>query len=119
MLRFAPAQPMALLEREHEVERLGAALRAAQHGAGVAVLVEALAGFGKSRLLDEAHARATRLGFRVLTARATALEPGVPFGVMRQLFERPLLEAEPADRDRWLAGGAALAGDVLMPAPRG
>ena len=36
---------------------------------------------------------------------------------MRQLFERPLLEADAGERDRWLAGAAALAADVLTGAP--
>ncbi len=36
---------------------------------------------------------------------------------MRQLFERTLLEAASDERDRWLAGAAALAADVLTAAP--
>ena len=48
-----------------------------------------------------------------MRARATELEQGFPFGVVRQLFERPLLEADGDERDRWLAGAAALAADVL------
>ena len=72
---------------------------------------------GKSRLLDEARAQASDLGLRVLAARATELEQGFPFGVVRQLFERPLLEADAGERDRWLAGAAALAADVLTAAP--
>ncbi len=68
---------------------------------------------GKSRLLEEGRVRASDLGLRVLAARATELEQGFPFGVVRQLFERPLLEADAGERDRWLAGAAALAADVL------
>jgi DNA-binding CsgD family transcriptional regulator len=68
-------------------------------------------------LLDEARARAQDLGLRVFNARATELECGFPFGVIRQLFERPLLEAGSAERDRWLAGAAALAADLLTGAP--
>jgi tetratricopeptide (TPR) repeat protein len=36
---------------------------------------------------------------------------------MRQLFERLLLEAAPYERDRWLAGPAALATEVVTGAP--
>jgi hypothetical protein len=36
---------------------------------------------------------------------------------VRQLFERPLLEAETGERERSLAGAAALAADVLTGAP--
>ena len=56
-------------------------------------------------------------GVRVLNARATELEQGFPFGVVRQLFERPLLEADDGERERWLAGAAALAADVLTGTP--
>src|SRR5436305_9654689 len=72
---------------------------------------------GKSRLLEVARLRALELGLRVLDARATELEQGFPYGVIRQLFERPLLEADNRERDRWLAGAAALAGDLLTGAP--
>jgi hypothetical protein len=65
----------------------------------------------------EARARASELGVRVLGARATQPERGFPFGAMRQLFERPFLEAESGERERWLPGAAALAADVLTGAP--
>ena len=81
------------------------------------LLIEGAAGIGKSRLLEGARARASELGIRVLSARATELEQGFPFGVMRQLFERPLLEADTDERDRWLAGAAALAADVITGPP--
>jgi DNA-binding CsgD family transcriptional regulator len=72
---------------------------------------------GKSRLLEEARACASQLDLRVLDARATELEQGFPFGVMRQLFERLLMDADAGERDRWLAGAAGLAADVIMGAP--
>jgi DNA-binding CsgD family transcriptional regulator len=111
------ALPDALLEREHEVERIRDALRSAGQQAGRTLIVEAAAGLGKSRLLEEARRQAPRLGVRSLSARATELEQGFPFGVMRQLFERRLVEADSGERDRWLAGAAALAADVLIAAP--
>ena len=111
------ARPAALLEREHELERVRAALRAVGQRAGAALVIEGAAGMGKSRLLEEARAPASDLGLRVLAARATELEQGFPFGVVRQLFERPLLEADAGERDRWLAGAAALAADVFTGAP--
>src|SRR2546429_6221622 len=117
MDRSAVGERGALLEREHELERLGAAVRAVGRRAGGAVVIEGVAGMGKSRLLEEARARASELGFRVLAARATELEQGFPFGVVLQLFERPLLEADADERDRWLAGAAALAADVLTGTP--
>jgi hypothetical protein len=49
----------------------------------------------------------------VLSARATKLEQGFPYGVMRQLLERTIAEADVGQRERWLAGAGALAADVL------
>jgi DNA-binding CsgD family transcriptional regulator len=80
-------------------------------------VVEGAAGIGKSRLLLESRVRGADLGVRVLHARATELEQGFPFGVVRQLFERALLDADSDERDRWLAGAAALAADVVTGAP--
>jgi predicted ATPase len=117
MDRSALVVPEALLEREHEVERVRGALRAVGQQAGVALVVEGAAGIGKSRLLDVARVRATELGLRVLSARATELEQGFPFDVTRQLFERTLMEADTGQRERWLAGAAALAADVITSAP--
>ena len=103
----------ALLERDHEVDRLQAMVRAAGRRSGEALVIEGAAGIGKSRLLDRARADAAELGLRVLDARATELERGFPFGVMRQLFERLLVEADAHERELWLAGAAGLASEVL------
>jgi DNA-binding CsgD family transcriptional regulator/tetratricopeptide (TPR) repeat protein len=111
------AEPAALLEREHEVERVRAALQAVGRGAGGVLVIEGAAGIGNSRLLEEARDGASQLGIRVLNARATELEQGFPFGVVRQLFERSLLEADPGERDRWLAGAAGLAAEVITGSP--
>ena len=113
----AIAPPIELLEREHEVEHVRAALRAAGKRGGAAVVIEGAAGLGKSRLLELAGMQASELGFRLLTARATELEQGFPFGVVRQLFERALLQADVAERERWLTGAAALGAEVLTGAP--
>ena len=71
----------ALLEREHEVERIRGAVRAVGQRAGRVVVIEGAAGMGKSRLLEVARVRAAELGLRVLSARATELEQRFPFGV--------------------------------------
>ena len=105
----------ALLEREHELERVADVLGAGARHDGGALVIEGAAGMGKSRLLDEVCEAASKLGLSVFRARATELEQGFPFGVVRQLFERPLLEADSAQRKRWLAGAAARAAEVLRP----
>src|SRR6185437_11408069 len=113
----ALAEPSVLLERERELERLHAAVRAVGQQAGGALVIEGPAGVGKSRLLEAGRVRAASLGIRVLRARSTELEQGFPFGVVRQLFERPLAEADVDERDRWLSGAASLAAEVLTGAP--
>ena len=117
MHTLAGTGPAGLLEREVELERAHAALRAIGQRDGCVLVIEGAAGIGKSRLLDSARARATQLGFRVLSARATELEQGFPFGVVRQLFERLVAEAGEDERRRWLSGAAALAAEVLTGAP--
>lgn len=111
------AERMDLVERDREVEQLQVALRAVGRRAGRTVVIEGASGIGKSRLLNEARERGERLGARILTARATELEQGFPFGVIRQLFERLLVDADAAERARWLAGAAALAEDLLIAPP--
>jgi hypothetical protein len=110
-------EPGALVEREHEVGRVRAVLRAVGRGSGGVLVIEGAAGVGKSRLLQAARAAASQLDVRLLTALGSDLEQGFPFGVMRQLFERPLLDAESGVRDRWLAGAAGRAADVLTGSP--
>ena len=102
----------AILEREHELGRIDALLEAARGGAGTAVVVEGVAGIGKTRLLAEAGARARDLGSRVLSARGGELEREFSFGVVRQLFEPVLQRATTDQRAQWLAGAAALAAPI-------
>ena len=99
MDQHGAGQPVALLEREQELDRVRALLRAAGRRDGQVLAIEGPAGIGKSRLLDEARGRALGLGLRLLDARATQLEQGFPFGVVRQLFERALAEADADERD--------------------
>jgi len=114
---LAGTGPAALLERENELERARVALRAVGRQTGCVLVVQGAAGIGKSRLLGEARAYASQLGYRVLSARATELEEGFPFGVVRQLFERLVCDAGDDERARWLTGAAALAADLLTGAP--
>jgi DNA-binding CsgD family transcriptional regulator len=117
MDQIAAALPAELLERGHECSRVRAALRGVGKRAGRVVVIEAAPGMGKSRLLEVARASGPELGVQVLSARASELEKGFPFGVARQLFERSLIEADSDERARWLAGAGALAADVLIAEP--
>ncbi len=104
-----------LLEREQELDAVTAALDAAAAGRGGALIVEGPAGIGKTRLLDAARAAAPERGFRVLVARASPLERGFGFGIVRGLLEPVLHAADPAERAALLDGAARLAGPVLDP----
>lgn len=98
---------VGVLERDRELERIGAALGQAMGGAGGVLLVEGPAGIGKTTLglaaADEARSR----GMRVLRAAGRELERDFPYGVVRQLLDPVLRVVEPADRERLLEGAGA------------
>ena len=99
-----------LLDRTPELSAIDAALSSAVLGKGSTLLVEGVAGIGKTRLLLEARKRAADARMTVLSARAAEFEGGYAWGVVRQLFD-PLLRA---DGGQLLRGdAAALAGPVL------
>src|SRR4051794_34587315 len=104
---------MELVEREAELARLERALARASDGHGGVVVVSGVAGIGKSAVLAAARATPAAAGMRLLRARGAELEGAFGFGLVRQPFEPLLLSATPADRERWLAGPAALAAQVL------
>ena len=106
----ATASP-GLVGRDRERGELGALVRGAIAGDGRVVLLEGPAGIGKSRLLAEARREAEAAGAAIAAARASRLEAEFPFGVVRQLFEAGL--ADPAARERALAGAAASAAPVF------
>src|SRR5829696_6768784 len=111
------AEPTAgdadLVEREREVHALDALLDDALGGDGRVVLIEGPAGIGKSRLLEHARRRGEAAGALVLAARSSELEREFPYGVVRRLLEARL--ADPAERERALAGAAAGARAVFDP----
>ena len=112
----------ALLERETELRALDEALAHARAGKGGIVLVEAATGLGKSRLLDEAAALAASDGAWALRASGRDLETDLPFGVALQLFEKPVLGFDDAERERYFSGSAGLAAPLVLegtPSPDG
>ncbi len=102
-----------LLEREEELARLGAALASAAAGRGCVIHVEGPAGIGKTGLLDAARAAAGEQGLAVLAARGGELEREFAHGIVRDLFERRLVEASAGEKGELLAGSAALARPAL------
>ncbi len=79
--------PLQLLDRAAEVAAIAAAIESACAGSGSTLLVEGVAGIGKTRLLVHACEQAAQAGMTVLAARAAEFEDGYAWGVVRQLFE--------------------------------
>lgn len=79
----------SLLEREHELARLATAIADTAAGRGQVVVIEGVAGIGKSRLLAAACAQGEAAGVRVLEARGLELERDAPFGVAIDLLAAP------------------------------
>ena len=102
-----------LLERHEELAQIESALADARTGRGRFVVVEGPAGIGKTALLAAARTAAAEGGMRVLRSRATEMETNFAFGVVRQLFERPLVEASELERADLLQGAAGVAAGLL------
>jgi DNA-binding CsgD family transcriptional regulator len=100
------------IERERELEAIGAGLDAAVAGEGRVLVIEGPSGIGKSRLLETAKALAGERGMDVLRARGDELERSYAFGVVLRLFEAKL-SPEPAEAGL-LRGRAALAAPLLV-----
>jgi DNA-binding CsgD family transcriptional regulator len=115
MSEVEAGRPAALLEREGELATLGDALARARDGRGLVVLVEGVAGLGKTSLLDAACELAAGSGFTCLRARATELERDFAYGCMRQLLE-PVV-ARGSERERLFAGAASLASPLFEARP--
>jgi DNA-binding CsgD family transcriptional regulator len=110
----AMTQEARLLERDVELEALvGRLAQLTAPGAGGVVLVEGVAGIGKSSLLRAFVAAAReRPELTVLTARGTELELELAFGAVRHLFA-PVVALDESERDRLLSGPAFLAAAVF------
>jgi len=107
----AAAEP--LLERNDELARIESALADARTGRGRFVVIEGPAGIGKTALLAAARTAAAEGGMRVLRSRATEMESNFAFGVVRQLFEPPLVEASEPERADLLQAAAGVAAGLL------
>jgi DNA-binding CsgD family transcriptional regulator/tetratricopeptide (TPR) repeat protein len=103
------------LERGSEVAAIARRVEQARQGGGALVVVEGLAGAGKTALLQLAVNRARAQGTLVLEGSGTELERELGFGVVRALFERTLVDAGAAGRRAVLAGAARMAAPVVRP----
>lgn len=89
-----PGQP-SLLERDAELTAIDTLLDRACEGGGGALVIEGLAGLGKTALLDHAHARGRALGMHTVSACGAQGREADSWGVVRQLAA-PLTSALPA-----------------------
>jgi DNA-binding CsgD family transcriptional regulator len=115
--RTSSGRAPELFERDAELAEIAACLEDARAGAGRLLMLEGVAGIGKTRLLGRAREVARAHGMQVLGARATELEQGFAFGVVRQLLEPVLFAAAPEERAAMFAGAAADAAHVFEGAP--
>jgi hypothetical protein len=100
----AAATTEPLLERGAELARIESALVEARAGRGRFLMIEGPAGIGKTALLAETRTAATQAAMRVPPSRGTELESDFAFGVVRRLFEPPLVEASELERAELLQG---------------
>jgi DNA-binding CsgD family transcriptional regulator len=103
----------AILERDRELAELDALVAEAHGGRGCFAVIEAIAGLGKTRLLQAARERGRAAGMQVLTARATELERDFPFALARQLFEPHLAALDEHAREALFDGAAGAARGAL------
>jgi DNA-binding CsgD family transcriptional regulator len=102
-----------LVEREAELEVVRAAVRDAAAGAGRLLVIEGPAGIGKTRLLLAARESANGAAMRVLHARGSELEREFPYGLVRQLFEPALADAQDEERRALMSGAARVVEPLL------
>ena len=103
----------SLLEREEELTAIARALGGAQRGEGGVLLVEGVAGIGKTSLLTAARRQAAADGLSVLAGTGGELERDFPYGVVRQLFEPAVRGLAADDRERVFAGAAGPAASIV------
>jgi DNA-binding CsgD family transcriptional regulator len=111
----SPITPAALLERDAELDAVGAVLETARAGTGRMLVIEGHLGLGKSQLVSAARGFAKGTGMQVVSARGSELERHFPFGAALQLFEPRLADAEAEERELLTAGAAALTDELFQP----
>lgn len=102
-----------ILERTTELRAIRTALDSARAGTGSLVVVEAPAGMGKSRLLEEARLLAEEQGLSTYAARGGLLEQDQAYGAVRLLLQRAVVDLPEHDRTRLFSGAASLAASAL------
>jgi DNA-binding CsgD family transcriptional regulator len=102
----------ALVERERELAAIADGLERVHAHQGRVVVVEAVAGRGKTALVEAARDLAVSGGVRVLWARARHLEATAPYNLLRRLLG-PAVERRGGPSA--LSGAAAFAAELFIP----
>jgi DNA-binding CsgD family transcriptional regulator len=106
--RAVGSHTACLVERERELAVVTAGLEQIEAGQGCVVVIEAVAGLGKTALVEQARVRADVRGVRVLRARGRHLAATAPYDLLRRLIG-PAVERR--------GGPAALTGVSALAAP--
>ncbi len=108
-----------LVERDHERGTLSDVCARAGEGRGNVVLIEAVAGFGKTALLDVAEQIARECGLCVLRTRGTQLAQEIPMELLRGVFGQRLASLSVKQRAAVMRGPAGdLASALGLAEPR-
>ena len=89
--------------------QLGALIRQVSDGGGRLAVIAGPPGIGKTRLLAAACGQAEESGLTVLIGRAGQQERAIPFGVIREAFERAVSRRPVSERASLFDGAARLA----------
>ena len=106
--------------RPYETGRLQAAWERCRDGKGSVLTLHGPVGSGRTELLDALSEFVESEGAHVLTAAGSPLERDFPLGVVRQLFQSPLLPDDiAAEAARLIENGLAPAPSSAWPEPAG
>jgi DNA-binding CsgD family transcriptional regulator len=100
--------------RDAELAALTAALDAAVDGEPAVVLLSGEAGVGKTRLVEEAAARASEAGARVLAGSCIEMGgEGLPFGPLAHAFRSLMRDTSPEELDAFIGPARSDLAQVL------
>ena len=98
----------ALVGRSAVLVRIAELLRSAKDGAGGALVIEGMAGIGKTAVLARAIRSAGEQGFDVRSVTGSPMDAGLPYGVLSDLLRPELRDPSSVKRAPALAAAAGV-----------